>query len=430
MRSKIKPNITNFNFVLTSIVLLMYCAIRFVKLFLKNSPAGDEFGFSTVFNLYQEKGYSAALSEGSSVLFNIAASFFNLFFSDTLLSLRFTSLFFGILSFLMVIKIQKTFFSLSKNYFILFIITSASILIVSSIFFAGINDTMIYFIISLMIFVMFKYQKEKKIVKFSLIIGLLLGCMFLTRKMSVLYLPSIFLILILLYNDLKIKTPLKLKSFIIIISVSALLVSAFNLPNLAKGKGISFHEKKLDKEITWQQLQYLTAIMNSNGDVENGQHATLDQVKQYIKKNGKESLPSSFLGTIFFDISFTVKQFFKNIFVQIIPITRLSGLVFLFLILFGLQNFSKKSSNKHQYVILFFFTFIISLCLIVINYIEPRWYVGLLILLTVPVFSFLQEYSQDKNKKEVLNFIFINVQLLFIVTINLPYIISNYKLLL
>tara|TARA_R110002074_G_scaffold242800_2_gene414588 strand:- start:2769 stop:4058 length:1290 start_codon:yes stop_codon:yes gene_type:complete len=429
MKSKSKTYITSFNFIIAGLVLLLYGSIRFKKLFFGNFANGDEYGFLNIFDIYLDKGYSEALSQGSSITFNATASFFNLFFSNTFLSLRFTSFFFGVLTLLMVLKIQKTFFPLTKNYFLLLIITISNILIVSSVIFVGINDTILYFLATVFVFLVLNYQRDIKTFKFSLYLGLLFGIMLLTRKITIFYLPSIVIILIMLYKNLKIKTPLIFKSLSIVIVFSTITVILFNLPNLTTGKGISFHEKKLDNEISWSQLQYLTAIKHSNGEVKYGQHVSVDEVKQYITKNGEKSLPGkSFVNTIYYDIPFTIKDFFYDLFSQIKPITRLSGLIIVFFIL--ILSVVKKISIYHRYLIVFFFTFVSTLCFIIISYVEPRWYLGALMLVLVPVYNILQDLSNNKNKRDKLNFIFINVQLLFIVTINLPYIISNYKLLL
>lgn len=432
MKAKLKPILTSTNFIITSIVLLLYLAIRFKKIFLKGNPAGDETSFLEMFNFYIENGYSEALSKGNSTIFNLAASFFNLIIDNPLYSLRITSLFFGLLALLMVIRIQKTFFPLYKEYSRLVIITSVSILTVSSIFLSGINDTIIYFLGTVFVFYVLKFHRDKKITRSSLAIGLIIGFMILTRKMSLTYLPAIFLILLLLYSNIKMNVFLKLKSLGIISIVSIATIVLFNLPNVIDGKGVSFHEKKLDEEISWIQLQYLTAVKESEGGVEDGQHVSVEYVKQYIAKNGKESLPeNSLTSSIFFDFGFTVKQFFKNAFKQVVPLTRLSGLLLLFLILGLLLTIKKEgfklSLLKQEYITIFLFSFILILCIVSINYIEPRWYVGILILLPLPVYSILQKRILEAKKNEQFNFLLINGQLAFIIVMNIPYILSNFK---
>tara|TARA_R110000787_G_scaffold184181_2_gene296044 strand:+ start:1649 stop:2962 length:1314 start_codon:yes stop_codon:yes gene_type:complete len=435
MKVNLKGFLTKINFIVTSVILLLYFAIRFKIRFLQDFPSGDETSFLRMFNFYLKNGYSEALSKGNSIVFNLMASFFNLFTDNELMSLRLTSLFFGVLAFLMVLKIQRTFFPLNKSYFLLTIITSLNTLIVSSVILSGINDTILYFLITVFIFYVLKFHRDKKVTISSLIIGIIIGFMFLTRKISITFLPSILLILLLLYHNLKITLIPKLKSLGIIFIVSIATLVLFNLPNLIDGKGISFHEKKLDSEINWKQLQYLSAIKNSQGKVIYGQHVTIGEVKHYIKKNGNESLPKdSQVSSIFFDFSFTIKQFFKNIPLQIIPITRLSGLLLLFLLLGAFLTAQKEgfklSNIKKEYITLFLLSYILAMCFIVISYIEPRWYVGALILLPLPTYSIMQKHILRTKRKELLNFLLINAQLSLIIMMNTSYILANYKYLL
>ncbi len=432
MKNNIRTILTKVNFIIVSVILLLYFFIRIGKVFTRPNAKGDESSFLEMFNFYLENGYAATLSEGSSILFNLASSFFNLFTSNPLYALRATSLFFGIFAFIMVVKIQRIFFPLDKQYVLLAFLTSLNALIVSSIILSGINDSIVYFLAVLLVFFILKFHRDKNTIKSAIFIGLTIGAMFLTRKMSLLYLPAAFIVLLMLYHNIKLNTLAKIKSLGLISLMTILVVAVFNFPNLKEGKGISFHQKKLDKEITWIQLQYLTAMKNAKGEVANGQHVTIEETKAYIVENGKESLPkNSFISAIFFDFGFTVKQFFKNTVRQLTPITRLTGLLFLFLVLVAFLNLKKNrfklSFPKNQYIILFSILFILTLCFIVITYIEPRWYVSVLILLPLPIYRILQEYTESQKKKELINFIFINAQLLFIIAMNVPYIFSNYK---
>lgn len=432
MKTRLKRIVTNINFITTSIVLLAYFAIRFKKIFLKAHPAGDETGFLEVFNFYVENGYSETLSKGSSIIFNFMTSFFNLFVENPLYALRMTSLFFGISALIIAVKIQKTFFPLKKEYALLFLITSSSMMVVSSIFLSGINDTILYFLGTVFVYFLLKFHRDKKISRSSIVIGLVLGFMILTRKMALIYFPLVILLLLLLYSNIKINLISRLKSVSIISIVTIAIIVMFNIPNISNGEGLSFHEKKLDDEISWIQLQYLTALKESEGGVEEGQHVSIEYVKQYIAKNGKESLPdNSFTSVIFFDVGFTVKQFFKNAFKQIIPITRLSGLLILFLLLGAVLTVKKeryiRSLFKQEYITIFLFSLILILCVISINYIEPRWYIGVLILLPLPVYSILQKRILETKKNELFNFLLINGQLALVIAMNAPYILSNYK---
>lgn len=428
MLNKVKNIVTSINITVAGIILFLYGILRFKKVFLRDFANGDENSFNKILQLYLDKGYNETLNEGSSIFFNLISSFFYLFTSNSLYSIRLTSIFFGILTLFTVIKIQKSFFKLPKGYSVIFLYTVLNILIVSSIIFSGINDSILYFFSSLFVFFCLQFNRDKKVIKFSIASGIIIGLMFLTRKMAIIYMPPVFLVLLILFYKLDLKYFIRFKVLTIITIIPILLICILNLPNLIESKGISFHEKKLDNEISWPQLQYLTALKNSEGKVKHGQHVSIQEVKDYLILNGKESLPGdTFISSALFNIPFTIKQFFKNIGLQIVPITRLTGLMFLFFII---ALFSKNRIyflKKHSLIVIFFNVFVVSLCLIVINYIEPRWYIGLLVLFTIPAYSIMEEFVSHKKKKEFINLIIVNSQLLSIILINLPYIVSNYK---
>ena len=88
---------------------------------------------------------------------------------------------------------------------------------------------------------------------------------------------------------------------------------------------------------------YLTAIGEEKGELEHGHHFSEEQVAQYLKKNGQNSLPNSYLEGVFFNFQRTIKEFFNDLIYEIKPFTRLLGVIFLFnLILFIWYLFKRR----------------------------------------------------------------------------------------
>ncbi|MFD2567791.1 glycosyltransferase family 39 protein [Pseudotenacibaculum haliotis] len=432
MKTNLLKILTKANFAVTSILLLCYGIIRYKVAFLRPEAKGDENSFLKMFNFFSENGYSEALAKGNSILFNLVASFVDFFASNPLFSLRITSLLFGILTIYMVLKIQKKFFSFdNKSYRNLAWITSVNVLIVSSILFLGINDTILYFLTALFFYYFLHLIQNTTAVKYYIYLGIIYGLMLITRKFGIIYLLPILVVLFLFFRNERLQWKQVIKNASILFLSSILIVAAANFNNLTQGKGLSFNEKELDDEINWIQLQYLTALKNSQGELAYGKHVSVEDVKQYIKENGEDSLPeNSMVSSIFFDLGFTIKQSFRNVLTQTVPITRLTGILLMFIVLallFNLRNKVKLKLPNKQYILIFSFVYILSLCFIVISYVEPRWYVSVLVLMPLPILKLLEKSIEKNKNKEVLSFLMINAALLAFIAMNAKYVITNFK---
>ena len=424
--------LTKTNFVVTSLLLFCYGVIRYKIIFLRPEGKGDENSFLEMFNFYLENGYSEALAEGNSILFNVTSSFVNLFVSDPLFSLRVTSLLFGILTMYMILKIQKKFFPFqNKSYRNLAWITSLNVFIVSSIIFSGINDSILYFLTSLFFYFFLHLTQNKNSFKYYIYIGVIFGLMLITRKFGIIYLLPISVVFLMFFKKERIQWLQMLKGVSFMFLSTIVIVVAANFANITQGKSLSFHEKKLDNEINWVQLQYLTAIKNSQGELAYGKHVSIDETKEYLKENGLNSLPeNSVTSSMFFDLGFTIKQFFKNVLIQIVPISRLTGiLIFLIIlsIIFNIKNRIKLSLPNKQFILLFSTVYILALCFIVISYVEPRWYISVLALLPLPILKMMEKSLEKNKRKEVFNFLIVNASLLIFVAMNMKYVITNFK---
>ncbi|MFK5889287.1 MAG: glycosyltransferase family 39 protein [Flavobacteriaceae bacterium] len=428
---KIYKPITKINFYITGLVLSLYAIIRFRIVFLRVTPKGDERSFLSVFNIVINKGFYEANVAGNSTPFNFVAYLFYKITSNGLISLRLTSLFFGILSLVFLWIFYKKYFKIPQDYRFTAFLTAVNTMVIMSWVFTGINDIILAFLTVLLFMIIFRIKNDQKESHYSyLYIGLIIAFMLLTRKMSLLFLPSVFVVLI---SILYLKNTLfkaALKKIILVSASFLIIVIAFNIPSLIEKGHLSFHEKKLPSEkVNWSQLQYLTAIREEQGSLSYGKHASIDEVIQYLNENGENSLPKTLTASIFFDFARTTREFFNDLFYQIKPFTRLLGFIFLTNLLLLIRYFFKRKfivkNILNQPIILFSIIYMSIVCFIVITYVETRWFSNILLLLPIVLAERTYKFIKENNLGEKFDFIMINLQLLSLTVMSLPYLIKN-----
>lgn len=429
MSNKLFDIITKISLAIAFVTVLLYAAVRIKLKFFLDRTQGDEPAFLEALEFFKENGYAHSVQEGSSIVFNLLNRFFDIFSASSLMSMRITSLFFGLLTFYVIIKASKNIFKLPKNYHFITCITVLNAFVVTSVMFIGINDTILYFLTGLFLYRFYKiYSRGYLLLKDSLFIGIILGCMLLTRMMSFLLLVPVGLAILYLFYKEKISLLNYVKRFALIGVVAGILIALFNYPSLSEGKGLSFHQKPLDKDINWVQLQYLTALELDKGTIKYGQHVPIEGVKEYLRENGEDSLPTTMMESLFFDFSFTVKEFFIDLSLQAKPITRVFGIILFFLL--GILIFGRRQliSNANAHVTLIFgFTFVSILSFIVVTYVEPRWYIAAVGFMSIAIFRLIAEIIEINKNKKLLAFLVINLQCWAIIVMNLPYIMNNIK---
>lgn len=430
MKKLYKP-LTKFNFILTGLLLFMYASIRFSVVFLREYPKGDESSFLEVFKIFINKGYYSANVLGNSSTFNGISYLFYKITSNELMSLRLTSLTFGILSLAVLWIFYKKYFEVPNIYRFTAFITAVNTMIIMSWIFVGIDDVILSFLTVLFFMCIYKLKKQTIRTNYLYIaIGIIIALMLLTREMSVLFFPSIIIVLGALFYINNESTKAILTNSILMISAFIVILFTFNFPSLAENRKLSFHQKLINStEVNWTQLQYLAALGEEQGKLPHGKHFSVDEVAKYLKDNGQESLPKTLTESIFFDFSRTIREFFKDTLYEIKPFSRLLGLFFIFnLMLFILYLFKREFIlNKilNQHLFLFSIIYILLVCFIVITYVETRWFSNVLLLLPIVfaerIYKFKTEYKLGDN----FDFIMINLQLLSLTIMSLPYLINN-----
>jgi len=417
------------------LVLFSYAAIQFRIKFLSPSPKSDEHGFLNMFEMFLNEGYFQANVEGNSIVFNlISYLYYSLGFSE-LQSLRLTSFTAGIASLILLWVFIKKFFSVSINYKIVAYITAVHAMVLGATFMGGINDVILVFLTLSFFFIIYseKFYNNSNNRNYFLL-GVVIAMMLLTRMMSALYLLPIAIVIAILFHKKSFDVKQVLSKSAIIITVSTVLVLAFNWPSLVENGSLSFHIKKTKfQDLSWSQLQYLSAMRAEDGTLEYAQHVSWEDVRTYLDENGEDALPNSLTETLLFNPSRTIKEFFVDVFLQIKPFTRILGIIFIFnLLLFFYYLFKRKltlESCFNQDILIFSIIYIFSICFIVIYVIENRWFGNIFLLLPIVFCTAIFHFFKDKKDGETNGLMILNLQLLSLIIMSLPFILKNYHVL-
>ena len=426
---RIGKKITLLHAFVASLMLLCYGVLRFNKLFLNNTLLGDERGYLDGFKLFLEEGFYVANVAGNSTLFNCVGYVFNLLLDTPIISLRVTSLFFGILAVLVSYFIIIRHTNLTKLYKFVALLTVLNIFIISSFIFLAINDLPLIVFGLLSVLFLLEYQKgEMGIRTFFLGFGVLIGLMMATRMVVVTYFPAYSIALYLVIRRKGGWKECLVNSQYFIVPLF-LVISIFHFPSLIKNQSLSSHSKEMNvKDASWASLQYLSAIKSSNGELVGRKHVTLEETQQYVVAHGENSLPKTFLESIYFDPIFTIKEFVKDFVLLVKPMTRLIGLVFIAGIIGAIILFKREKKILPLGVMTSFsLVHMATIAFIIISYIEDRWMLGSFALIAIVLVEIVMKVSSifEVKHKWKYDFLMVNGQFATLILMNLPYILKS-----
>ena len=429
-KAKLMNGFTCISLLITGFSIAGYFVIRIFQYYIYLKPAsGDEQSYLAVYNMFINEGFVTANIFGNSTFFNICSYVFYFFSERELLSMRLCSLFFGMLSFIVLWKFIHRFFNFSQKVKWVVYLTMLNVVIVKSNVFMGINDTILVFLTVSFFYVLYSINTTKNpVTKYFLALGLILAVSLSTRLMALIAFPGFLYCIFLVLKKQKAPIAKSVRQAGIIIITFLLATYSLNFPSLSEKGTLSFHLKESGyKGITWSQMQYLSAIGQEKGEIEHNAHYSWEKVREYLDTNGEDSLPKTVFESIFFDIKRTVKEFFKDVLLLTIPFTRLLGPVFfLGLLLFTYQLSFKKISIRNileSHILMFFIIYVSIICFIIISNVETRWLIHILVLLPVLIFDqIIQLIKKHENHHKKFEFALLNTQLLTLTFFNLPFI--------
>jgi hypothetical protein len=360
--------------------------------FLSSVGGGDESLFIKDLIFIKTEGWFVAIEKGISIPYMLLVYPFSFFFKEYLAG-RIVTLFLLIVLLFYYYKIVKIKAFYFYGYLFFFLGTSHY-------FFVGTNDALFFLGIVVFITEVYSFLENKKMNSQTLAFsGLVVS--FFTRELVLVYLPILLLSIYFLYKEgfyffnKKMIVPVLL--FVVFI--------VFNIPSLSSKGKLSYDDKTPSStvHVSWVQRQYLAQLLVNKGELRNFQHPSWEQTEDYLKKNGLGSLPNGIVECMSFDYSLTFKEFFKDFYYSMFFGFRQLGLILLFPFYFIVINFKKENIlNRALYLPYSLICMLSVLSLIIISYIEARWYIAIFIVTIV----FYNEHQMHKRIND--NFIILN----------------------
>jgi hypothetical protein len=356
------------------ITALTYFFVSFYYFFfLSQAGGGDESLFVSDLIFIKANGWIAAIEKSISIPYMILVYPFSLFFKEYV-ALRIANVFLFLLLLLYFFKTVKI--RVSSFYFYLFFFIGTS-----AYFFKGTNDALFFTGLAVFMIEVFYFIENKKmnnqVLAFS---GLIVA--FFTREMFLVYLPVIILGFYFLYTEgfvfLSKKMIFPLLLFFFFMGV--------NIPSIQLNEKLSYDNKKPPSalKVNWAQRQYLAQLLVNKSEIHNFSHPSWEQTQDYLIVNGPESLPDGVVEGLLFDYSLTIKEFFKDFYYSMFFGLRQLGLILLFPFYVIIKNLKKKNVLNAELFIPF--SLLIMICvfsLIIISFIEPRWYMSVFMITIV-----------------------------------------------
>ena len=377
---------------------ILYFAIACINYLGRDFSSGDESLFILDLSYIKEFGWIEAIKKGISIPYMILAYPLSLFLKNYL-ALRSTNLILLAIFFLYLSYKKRV--ALNQFAYIFFYFSSAAF------FFFGSNDTL--FVLCLAGFLIeCHFVTSTKNFNPTIAISTLIICIF-TRELFIVYLPIIVLGLIIIVRKTE-----KLSKNILIPLTILITLFTLNLPSLNYQNQLSYDRKDPPKKIeaSWTQRQYLAQKWVSEGRLKDFNHPTWKQTEQYLKLQGKNSLPDGVINGLLFDFKVTITEFIKDLIYIFIYHTRTVSLMLLSgLMLFIKHLVNKKRTILQNFIPLSTIIMIMIFALIIISFVELRW--------LAPVFlASIIYYAHMERIKEIPSVISkLNLYILFILSV-------------
>lgn len=345
--------------------------------------AGDEGVFISDLNYINQYGWIEAIKKGISVPHAILVYPLSLVF-EPYFALRLLNIILLIVLYCYFLYRNKA--SITFFFYLTFFIGTCKV------FFIGTNDSL--FILCLAIFFNEIHQFNLgKSWKQPLALSVLIVCFF-TRALVVMYLPALIICFLFLY---KIKGFSK-KGYLLPIIIFILFM-VINIPAIQSNGRLSYDKKNPPEnvDVNWAQRQYLAQLLVNEGKLSSHQHPSFKATQEYVDENGEDSLPRTLFEGILFNPKLTLIEFFKDALDIFKYGTRQLGLILIVVLVFLAHNFYKKKIfNFENSIPLALLITILVFSLVIISFIELRWFVAIFIA-TIAFYTSLEQ--TDKISK-------------------------------
>jgi len=407
--------------------VFIYLWIWYLKVL--NSIGIDENRYLQSLVLFKEGNYFRLFENGFSIPYLLLNILVGNFVDDNLQILRVSSYISGFIILTIAIILTCKIFRIKSLLAAICIIYILNLFALRPDVFIGLNEYLKDMFGCLIFF--FLIKKTKLELKHLIFIGILFGFAILTRPMSI----SFFLVFILSGLIFKLISTKKLDTLIsynfgfkgfVIISSCICTIAIMNSYSLLKYEKLVWENKELPGEVNWAQYDYYNVIQNYNGELDRGKHSSVNDTKEYLKRNGKESLPDNFFAMIYFNWQITIYEFFIDYFTSLKYLIRLTGIAYIFGLIYLFKKIFlgyKSEDRSILFFLLFTFIYPLSISFIVISNIQPRWFMFFLPI-SICVYFFL--FTKIKSSRKL---IYLATNNLFLLIANLPFITENLEIL-
>ena len=401
---------------MASISTLLYFILKTHLFYNLASPIGDEICFIDANTLIEKNGLYQELCHGKiSPVFSILSTFLNYFINDILITYRIISVIATLTTLFLVFNFAKNKLKIAGHYLAGIIILTISFL-GFRIYWQGLNDAIFHLLVVISFYMLYNIQFSKNTTRNFIYLGIIFGLMIGTRFLAFVILPCFVFFF------------LKSTKNTLIVGTTTLLVGLiFHLPSLTNGNGFSDQDKEPKNGMTWAQKNYLSQKLIYENKLKVGNRVTWGELENYIKENGKETLPTKFTETLTLSPEITLNSFYNNVIFSVKNI-YFQFLGFGLLLLFYIYYFALKNKEILDVNLKFnlkftssFWLHTLLISLVSFTQIEPRWYTSFIYLAIVMTYWFFQNLTNINEGRKAfllkLNlFIIIMYQLQFIVT--------------
>ena len=285
------------------LALVVFCIVyllqNILSVYKSNFIINDGDNYRGLFLNFINNGYYNSVSQGTSVIYNLVLQLVYFFTKDATISFilvnSFSDLFYVFFGYHFIKKFStaenKTWTTIIYLVYLLYILANKSYLTRSNEPFLGI------FIILLLYFLCYKIFQSKRNYSNFFFIGILFSLCISIRITSFLAIPLIVLSFYFWYKTNSISYKDKVVHITIALITSLFLTIIIHYPSIKEKGRLSF-ENKNPKDVNWTQRNYL-GLKKIDDGVEKlhrdaiWKNTKFDEVRSYIKQNGKESLPQS-----------------------------------------------------------------------------------------------------------------------------------------
>jgi 4-amino-4-deoxy-L-arabinose transferase-like glycosyltransferase len=408
-----------FGFILLSVVIILHIIYLFTA-----PNLGDEAFYINEINKVRDLGLFTAMAEGFSYLFVVLAIMIDVVVGNEYVSMRLIGLASSIGIFIACFSVFNL-LKIDLQYKSIFILTISYILTMNVEFFQGMSDRLMVLLVLLGFIYYFHYYFNKENIKYLWMSGVFLGLSLWVRSFSLIFLLGFSLFFVFLFFTQKkegVFTFVK-NGFLwgIIIIIVAFVPQ---MPSLITNKNLAFEDKNTP-EHNWAVRNWFTHIERKNtNSIFYYQRVSWERMDSLIiQSGGIENIPVSIPEQCKEDPKFFVDNILSNIF-------RL-----LFFVVYGiglLGILSLDYLRKPEQIIKYYkeppniiiISCLIVICItgmalsvIIINYIEWRWFTLPLLLLSVLGIYKLNRITNDNYKRNViiLQYIFLIAMLVNII---------------